>query len=229
VSILYLVRHGQAAFGSDDYDRLTPLGVEQCRALARHWVSLERPPPKVYAGAMRRHRESAQAFHDELARTGRAAEGITTLAGIEEYDHEALLDRHAAACPGAPAFVDCWRDRKVLQRTLEQALDAWTGPGVAGYPEFAEFRARCAAALAGLMRSVGRGQAAMLFGSAGSLGAALQPVLGLGDRELMRLTLNFYNTGVTTLLFNATAAAIESINAVAHLERPDTLPLITKR
>ena len=229
MSILYLVRHGQAAFGSDDYDRLTPLGAEQCRALARHWASLDRPAPQVYAGAMRRHRESAEAFHDELARAGWAPGGITALAGIEEYDHEGLLDRHAAACPGAPAFADCWRDRKVLQRSLEQALVAWTGPGIAGYPAFAGFRDRCAAALAALMRSIGRGQAAMLFGSAGSLGAALQPVLGLGDRELMRLTLNFYNTGVSTLLFNATQTAIESINAVAHLERAETLSLITKR
>jgi broad specificity phosphatase PhoE len=229
VSILYLVRHGQAAFGSDDYDRLTPLGVEQCRALARHWVSLGRPPPKVYTGAMRRQRESAQAFHDELARAGRAPDEITTLAGIEEYDHEALLDKHAAACPGAPAFADCWRDRKILQRTLEQALVSWTGPGIAGYPAFAGFRDRCAAALAALMHSVGRGQAAILFGSAGSLGAAMQPVIGLGDRELMRLTMNFYNTGVSTLLFNATQATIESINALAHLERAETLPLITKR
>jgi phosphohistidine phosphatase SixA len=60
VSAIYLVRHGQAAFGTDDYDRLTPLGAEQCAALARHWRSLERPAPIVFAGTMRRHRQSTR-------------------------------------------------------------------------------------------------------------------------------------------------------------------------
>ncbi len=30
---LYLVRHGQASFGSDDYDRLSPLGQRQSQRL----------------------------------------------------------------------------------------------------------------------------------------------------------------------------------------------------
>ena len=30
---LYLVRHGQASFGTDDYDLLSELGVRQCERL----------------------------------------------------------------------------------------------------------------------------------------------------------------------------------------------------
>ena len=30
---IYLVRHGQAAFGTDDYDRLTEIGYTQARLL----------------------------------------------------------------------------------------------------------------------------------------------------------------------------------------------------
>ncbi|MEC8667907.1 MAG: histidine phosphatase family protein, partial [Pseudomonadota bacterium] len=30
---LYLIRHGQASFGADDYDVLSPIGHEQARAL----------------------------------------------------------------------------------------------------------------------------------------------------------------------------------------------------
>lgn len=228
MSALYLVRHGQAAFGTDDYDRLTPLGAEQCAWLARHWRAVGRPPPLVFAGAMRRHRQSAEAFVAALAEEGGGRSGVEVVPGIEEYDHEALLDRHAAQA-GTPDFAACWRDRRVLQRSLEQALAAWTGRGVAGYGAFADFRNRCANALAAVMRSVGRGREAVVFASAGSLAAAMQPVLGIGDWPLMRLTLDFYNTGVSRLLFNDSSAAVESINGIAHLERPDTLHLITKR
>ncbi len=229
MSVLYLVRHGQAAFGSDDYDRLTPLGAEQCAWLARHWRSIGRNPAFVYAGAMRRHRQSAEAFVAALEAEGVAAPAIETVPGLEEYDHVALLDGFARLNAGVPDFAACWRDRRVLHRTLEQALAAWTGEGVEGYGAFAGFRTRCAAALAGVMLSIGRGREAVLFASAGSLAAAMQPLLGIGDWPAMRLTLDFYNTGVSRVLFTEAGASVESINGIAHLERPGTLHLITKR
>ena len=33
---IYLVRHGQASFGSSNYDQLSELGFEQARLLGRH-------------------------------------------------------------------------------------------------------------------------------------------------------------------------------------------------
>lgn len=229
MSALYLVRHGQAAFGSDDYDRLTPLGVEQCASLARHWRTIGREPGLIYAGAMRRHRESAEAFADALVAEGAAVPAIETVPGLEEYDHVALLERFARLNAGVPDFAACWRDRRVLQRTLERALAAWTRGDVSGFGAFAEFRDRCAAALTGVMAGVGRGREAVVFASAGSLAAAMQPLLGIGDWPAMRLTLDFYNTGVSRVLFTEASAAVESINGIAHLERPGTLHLITKR
>lgn len=229
VSVLYLVRHGQAAFGSDDYDRLTPLGAEQCAWLARHWHSIGREPALIFSGTLRRHRESAGSFVAALASEGVAAPAIETVPGLEEYDHVALLDGFARLNAGTPDFAACWRDRRILHRTLERALAAWTGEGVEGYGAFAGFRDRCATALSGVMRSIGRGRDAVLFASAGSLAAAMQPVLGIGDWPAMRLTLDFYNTGVSRILFTESSASVESINGIAHLERPGTLHLITKR
>lgn len=229
MSALYLVRHGQAAFGTDDYDRLTALGAEQCAWLARHWLAIGRAPALVYAGGMRRHRQSAEAFVAALAETGSAAPRIEVVPGLEEYDHEALLERFASVHPGAPDFAACWRDRRVLHGALERALEAWTGEGVAGYVGFGAFRDRCASALAAVMQAVGRGREAVLFASAGSLGAAMQPLLGMDDWRVMHLTLTFYNTGVSRLLFSGTRAAVESVNGIAHLERPGTLHLITQR
>ena len=34
---LYLVRHGQASFGADDYDVLSPAGHEQAVRLGEYW------------------------------------------------------------------------------------------------------------------------------------------------------------------------------------------------
>ena len=34
---IYLVRHGQASFGADDYDQLSALGTQQAQQLGRYW------------------------------------------------------------------------------------------------------------------------------------------------------------------------------------------------
>ena len=40
VGNLYLIRHGQASFGADDYDVLSPVGVRQSQALGEHLAQL---------------------------------------------------------------------------------------------------------------------------------------------------------------------------------------------
>lgn len=39
MSVIYLVRHGQASFGSDDYDRLSTIGREQAQALGEYLIT----------------------------------------------------------------------------------------------------------------------------------------------------------------------------------------------
>lgn len=37
---IYLIRHGQASFGADDYDVLSPVGVRQAEVLGKHLEQL---------------------------------------------------------------------------------------------------------------------------------------------------------------------------------------------
>jgi broad specificity phosphatase PhoE len=225
MSRIYLVRHGQAAFGTDDYDRLTETGIAQCRQLARHWRAIGRQVDLVYSGTLRRQRESAEAFVQAAAEQGGAALTVRSLAGIDEYNHLALLAAHQGDGPES----DATRDRRAFHRRLSAALQAWAAGELGSVEPFRQFRDRCAAALATLLRETGRGRTAVLFGSAGSLAAAMQPALGLADWDLLRLKLTFFNTGVSSLLFDGETITIESLNAVSHLEQPAFTQLITHR
>ncbi len=224
MSRVYLVRHGQAAFGSDDYDRLTETGIAQCRQLARHWRAIDRQVDLVYAGTLRRQRESAEAFVQAAAEEGGPVLPVRLLPGVEEYDHLGLLAAHQ----GGP-LPDAAEDRRAFHRRLSAALKAWAAGELRAVEPFASFRERSATALAALFRDVGRGRNAVLFGSAGSLAAAMQPALGLADWDLLRLKLTFYNTGVSSLLFDGETVTIESLNTVSHLEQPAFTQLITHR
>ena len=225
MSRVYLVRHGQAAFGSDDYDRLTETGIAQCRQLARHWRAIGRRVDLVYSGTLRRQRESADAFVKAAAEDSGIALPVKALPGIEEYDHLSLLAAHQGAA-GVPAAIE---DRRAFHRSLSGALQAWAAGELHEVEPFPIFRDRCAAALKTLMCETGRGRNAVVFGSAGSLAAAMQPALGLADWDLLRLKLTFFNSGVSSLLFDGETVTIESLNTVGHLEQPAFTQLITHR
>ncbi len=225
MSRVYLVRHGQAAFGSDDYDRLTETGIAQCRQLARHWRAIGRRVDLVYSGTLRRQRESAEAFVHAAAEEGGSPLPVQSLPGIEEYDHHSLLLAHQ----GVGSLSDASEDRRAFHRRLSGTLKAWATGELRGVEPFPIFRDRCAAALATLLRDAGRGRIVVLFGSAGSLAAAMQPALGLADWDLLRLKLTFFNSGVSSLLFDGETVTIESLNAVSHLEQPGFTHLITHR
>jgi broad specificity phosphatase PhoE len=222
MSRIYLVRHGQASLEQGGAGSLTPTGVRQCEALARHWRAIGRHMDLVFAGTLPRQLESAAAFVHASAAQADAAAAVRQLPGIEEYDHVALIAAHAG-----PAGIP--RDARDLHGRLVPALHAWVEDRLEGVERFVDFRARCSAALATAIGITGRGRQAVLFASAGSLAAAMQSWLGVGDRDLLRLKLTFYNTGVSCLLSDGSRVTIESLNAIGHLEQPALLPLITHR
>jgi broad specificity phosphatase PhoE len=59
---LYLVRHGQASFGSDDYDRLSELGARQCERLGEYFRAKGLRFDGVITGTLKRHVQSHEAL-----------------------------------------------------------------------------------------------------------------------------------------------------------------------
>ena len=55
---IYLVRHGQASFGSDNYDQLSSLGFEQARLLGQWFAHTRQSFGQVVTGGMARHRQT---------------------------------------------------------------------------------------------------------------------------------------------------------------------------
>ena len=224
MSRIYLVRHGQAPFGTDDYDRLTATGVAQCEQLARHWRAIGRPVDCLFSGTLRRQRDSAAAFARGFSFPDGVALVPRELPGFDECNHRALLGGH-----GGGELRAASSDPREFQCRLTQALAAWTAGDLVAFEPYGEFRARCASALDALLAETGRGRTVVLFASAGSIAAAIQGVLGIGDRDAVRLKLTFYNTGVSCLLWDGDAITIESVNAVSHLENPICTRMITHR
>ena len=60
MSEIYFFRHGQASFGEENYDRLSPIGVRQAQVLARYLAKAGKVFDAVYYGEMERQQKTAR-------------------------------------------------------------------------------------------------------------------------------------------------------------------------
>ncbi len=222
MSTIYLIRHGQASFGAENYDALSPIGFEQARVLGEHLAQRLLPAAavQVFAGDMRRHRETAQTCLAALARE--LAPCIH--AGFNEFDHEAVIDAceprwrdHALMATELRAAPDAHR---AFQQMFERAVARWTGgEHDADYREpWPAFRARCEAALAHVVENMPRGENALVFTSGGTITALCLGLMRLDIEAAFRLNWTFANAGITKLRGGRDGWRVASLNEHGHFE-----------
>ena len=221
MGVVLLVRHGQASFGADDYDVLSPTGWEQGRLLGRYLAARDVVPTAVVRGGLRRHRETAEAVLDG----GGWAAGdlpVTEDVGWDEFDHLAVVAAHPEfAAAGEDAL-----DRRRFQALFEVATARWAaGEHDDDYPEsYAGFRQRVREALERSAERAGPGGVVLVVTSGGPVAAAGAALLGAGADPGVwsRLNTVVVNTSVTRVVVGASGARLLTFNEHAHLEG-DTL------
>ncbi len=220
MSLLLLVRHGQASWGTDDYDALSEHGARQSRVLGEELARRGHRPHLVVAGGMRRHRETAR---EVLAGAGWAAD-VDTDPGWDELDHRQLLERHATPHAAGPRPGDPRRpDPDGAQRRFEEATLRWTGGAFADeYDEtFPAFCARVDGALRRTAQRLGSGQTAVVLTSGGPVSWVAADLLA-GEAELWRrLVPVVVNASVTKVVVGQRGTTLVSFNDHGHLEGPD--------
>jgi broad specificity phosphatase PhoE len=48
MATIFLIRHGQAQFGMEEYDALSPTGIEQAKILGKSFVERKIIPTKLF-------------------------------------------------------------------------------------------------------------------------------------------------------------------------------------
>jgi broad specificity phosphatase PhoE len=93
VTALFLIRHGQASYGADDYDVLSPRGVKQSQALGTHWGSRAHGLDAIYVGPRLRQRDTARHLVEAARAAGATYPEPVQLDELDEYPAFELL-RH---------------------------------------------------------------------------------------------------------------------------------------
>jgi broad specificity phosphatase PhoE len=215
---LVLVRHGQASFGADDYDKLSELGWRQSRWLGEYFAARGAAFDCVIRGSLRRHAETLAGIEEGMGKTLDGGEDPR----LNEYDSHALLSAHLKGKPLPESG-----DRREHFRVLREAMYAWTDGNLAGaaHEPFGEFRGRVLAALADL-RS-GAAKRVLVVSSGGPISTMLADVLGMPQRGVVDLNLQTRNTGISELQAGTRRIHCVSFNNVPHLDRPDRAGALT--
>lgn len=222
MAVLLVVRHAQASFGSEDYDRLSPLGRQQAMWLGEHFAARGLRFHRVVAGSLKRQVETAQTL---LAAMGTHEQTVQTLPGLNEYPAEALYASHTG---GRDPLIHQRADARDYWRTFRQAMLAWAADALPDVPErWDAFGARVRAAISEASNGAGRDDLVLVVSSGGAIGRLIADTVGAPAATAIDFNLQFRNTGLCELILASAGLRLLSYNAVPHLEAPERRHAIT--
>ena len=219
MSILYFIRHGQASFGTDNYDRLSETGREQSRILARHVAKRKITFDLTVSGSLERQQRTADSFFEGASRPEHLV-----FPELNEYDSRAIM---TALTPSVleekPELQkdarQLFTDRKSFQRVFEAVMLRWvSGNHSDDLGSFADFAAGINRSIDRLMADYGRGKTIGVFTSGGPISTAVQRALGFGNEEVMRINWQVANTSLTRFRCTERQFSLLSFNEYGHLE-----------
>lgn len=201
---LLVVRHGQASFGADNYDRLSEVGHEQSRLAGEALREAGWVPDRLVTGTLERQKETLRSMG--------FADAPEEHPGFNEYDfHDLLHVRFNGAVPDAVRG-----ERKTHFRTLRDTILDWQGGGCVGALEsWAEFEARVAAARA--FATDTKARRVLVISSGGVIGQLVATALSAPKAMMMEVNLQVKNSSMTRFVFSGERFFLNEFNATPHL------------
>ena len=221
---LLFIRHAQASYGSDDYDRLSPLGWTQASHLGQ-WLAHE---PQSFAhvrlGAMRRHRETFDAIRRAFSEAGHPLPDPEEDADLNEFDHGAVIRAYLAERADADMRARASsHDPTVVGPMLHAAISAWAHDELEAVPErWAAFGGRVARAGAAAADASGAG-AVLVVSSGGVIARLVQQTLDVPPVRAVDLNLAIRNSAVNEFTARHGRLRFGSFNTLPHLAQQRAL------
>ena len=219
---IYLIRHGQASFGAEDYDQLSPKGQTQCEILGKHFKSFLKAG-SAFAGEHKRHLQSHSAFNKGISEAG-GLSSLSISSGFNEFDHEEVLFKAFPSLSNKSALANVLatsgNPKKTFHKMFQESVARWiSGELDNEYKEtWVNFQERCIRDLKGVIEQHKKDEPILVFTSGGPISVILQFVMGLSDAATFALNDNLANSGVTRLLFSGDRISPSYINSFSHLE-----------
>jgi broad specificity phosphatase PhoE len=237
VSRIILVRHGQASFLEQDYDKLCANGETQAQLLGDYWSRRGVVLGSVYSGPRVRQRETARIVSETYRSAGVDFPETVVMSEFDEYQAEAVLRECLPQLLQANAEINelqrAYKEssdpgesaqsgarRKTFQKLFEAVISKWVAGEVSadGIEPWHDFCSRVERGLAQVVRDTPPAASAVIFTSAGTIGAATRRALHLSAADTLQVTWMSRNASFSEFLASGERFTLSSFNAHPHLD-----------
>jgi broad specificity phosphatase PhoE len=236
VGCIYLIRHGQASFGADDYDVLSPIGIRQAEILGAHLAQLGTRIDRGVSGNLRRQQHTANAALERLQDSAGTIPALEIDPAFNEFDAEAviraLLPSMLAEEPEALHVMrNAAANRGEFQRIFSALIKRWVEEDYsnASLQSWQAFIEQVEGGLNRLLEQADSNQNIAVFTSGGTITALLHLITGIAPAQAFELNWQIVNTSLSCLKFRGKQVSLASFNSHAHLQLMKAPELITYR
>ena len=233
---IYLIRHGQASFGADNYDVLSPLGERQAQVVGQHLVDLGLSFDRCIAGDLLRQQDTARHAMNQFSAAGLSAPTLEKDAAFNEFDAFAVLsalvpgllpDEPEALTTLSNVAANPLEFQRIFELIIERWLSGtWDPPGLETWLGFVE---RVQGGLNSLLDLAKGQQNIVVFTSAGTITALVHILTRIPATDAFKLGWQIVNTSLSQLKFHGREVTLASFNSHVHLQLLKTPSLITYR
>ncbi len=232
MTIIWVVRHGQASFGDLDYDVLSETGIEQSTLTGLFFKDTVVEFNAWYTGSMKRQIDTAGYARKEVG-TGVI---IKENRCFDEYNFKEIIKSHLDGVKKEYPSIEkdlqhIFTDNISFQRVYGKIMKRWIS---GNYDEenietYIGFKKRVKEGLFSIAAENQEHSVLAVFTSGGVLSVIMQHALNLSDHEAMRLGWNIQNTSISKFKISNGRINLLLFNQMAHLENLARPELLTYR
>ena len=223
---LYLVRHGQASLGADNYDQLSHLGLRQSVRLGEYFARTGLKFSTVMTGTLQRHAQTWAGIEQGMGVTASSATAIRAIAkpSLNEYDSHALVNSVQSTAHTQPKGA---ADVMAYFRLLREGLSLWMQGAIQpeGMPSYTAFASGITDVLDELRQH--HDGHVLIVSSGGPISIAVGHILGATPEARIALNLQIRNSAVTELRLTHKHHSLVTFNTLPHLDPVDHAEWVT--
>jgi len=215
MATIMMVRHGQASFGSDNYDQLSPLGQRQADLMGEYFRDTGVTFDVAYSGQLSRQCETAQRV---LASQPKHVEHKIDARFDEVRNDEQvdiLLPILTETEPRLAKLMEsALQDSKHYQKIIEAVFTHWV-TRTTPHPDIQSWEAYSSGVMTGIrdvMREEGGGKTVGIFTSGGTIATATALVLGVSADLVYRFYEPVINCSVTQFFYSGDKISLSHFN-----------------
>lgn len=239
MGVLLVVRHGQASFLAENYDRLSARGEQQARLLGANWAARGLRITQVVTGPAERQIRTAALAGEMFRQAGLPWPEPVVDGALDEFPAEQVIrtflpplaERYTHLAESVRQFqaaTDSGLKQRLFDRVLRDVSLRWLQGEIADasfitWPDFCE---RIAGSVRHILSQAAKSSTVAVFTSAGPTAATARLALGLSGEATLNLTWTVRNASVSEFLFTQGRFSLSTFNTTPHLADPS---LVTYR